>query len=261
MRVPRAVIEKRRADMAEWVKQRRFLSIQDVCERFRISEPTARRDLRVLAREDKITRTFGGAIGDFDSTFESFSQRTEVAHEAKKALASEASERVQSGMTVFLDGGSTLFYLARELARRQLSGLTVVTNNVAAAEALVLTDGITIILTGGEFIGRQSVLVGPVATEGLKPFRLDYAFLSAVGINSLGIWNTRGHVIEIQKSVIRQARQSTFLLDRSKFGRDGDEFLLPVGKIPHLITDAGPSDFKKSKVEYNSKTVTIIEKG
>ncbi len=198
-------------------------------------------------------------MGDFDSTFESFSQRTEVAHQAKKALAQEASERVRSGMTVFLDGGSTLFYLARELARKQLHGMTVVTNNVAAAEALVLTEGINIILSGGEFIGRQSVLVGPVAIGGLKPFRFDYVFLSAVGINQSGIWNTRGHVIDIQKSVIRQAQKSTFLLDRDKFGRGGDEFLLPLNKIPHLITDARPADFKKSKVEYVPQKMTLVE--
>jgi DeoR/GlpR family transcriptional regulator of sugar metabolism len=258
MRVARAVIDKRRADMAEWVKQRRFLSIQDVCQRFEISEPTARRDLRALAQEDKITRTFGGAIGDFDITFESFSHRTEIAHQAKKALTREASSRVRSGMTLFLDGGSTLFYLARELGRRELDGLTVVTNNVAAAEALVQTEGINTVLSGGEFIGRQSVLVGPVAIRGLKPFRFDFAFLSAVGINEEGIWNTRGRVIEIQKSVIRQARESIFLLDRTKFGRGGDEFLLPVNKIPHLITDARTTDFKKARVEFIPDSMTLV---
>jgi len=37
--------------------------------RLSISQATARRDLRVLVREKKITRTYGGALGAFDATF------------------------------------------------------------------------------------------------------------------------------------------------------------------------------------------------
>lgn len=244
--------------MAEWVKQRRFLSIQDVCERFNISEPTARRDLRVLESQRAITRTFGGAIGDFDQTFESFSQRTEVAHEAKKRLAENAVDRIEDGMCLFLDGGTTLFYTARELGRRSFKDLTVVTSNLAAAEALVQSSDIKTILTGGEFIGRQSVLVGKIATHGLKPFHFDYAFLSAVGINQKGVWNTRGHVVEIQKEVYGRTDQPIFLLDRTKFGKEGDEFVLPIERVAHCITDASGPDFKKAGIQGDPSRFTRV---
>ena len=65
----------RRKSLAELLENHRYLPLAEVCARLGISQATARRDLRVLVREKKITRTYGGALGTFDATFASFADR------------------------------------------------------------------------------------------------------------------------------------------------------------------------------------------
>lgn len=251
MKVSRHVVAQRRAELGEWIKRRRFISLRDVCERFGISEATARRDLRALESDKTIVRAFGGAVGDFDQTFEPFSQRMEHAADDKQTLVETAVEFVASGMTCFLDGGTTLFYLARELSRREFRSLCVVTNNLAAAEALAQTKGVKLVLTGGQFLGRQSILLGREALHGIKPYHFDLAFLSAQGINRQGLWNSRGNVVGIQKAVMKASSRSIFCLDRTKFGKKGEEFLMRLDELPQCITNARPADFKRARFAQN----------
>jgi DeoR/GlpR family transcriptional regulator of sugar metabolism len=61
MKVARSIILARRRSLAELLENHRCLPLAEVCARLGISPATARRDLRVLVREKKITRTYGGA--------------------------------------------------------------------------------------------------------------------------------------------------------------------------------------------------------
>jgi len=249
MKVAKAVVEQRRAELAEWIKQRRYLSIKEVCEKFAISEATARRDLRALEFNNVIVRAFGGALGEFDQTFQSFASRMEASAEGKKAIARKAADFVQDGNAVFLDGGTTLFFVARELSRRRFENLHITTNNLAAAEALAETDGIRVTLTGGDFLGRQSVLLGTTALKTLRSSRFDLALLGGLCIDAQGIYNTRQPVIELQHTVIDRSRNTFLCLDRTKFGPSGDDLFLPLAQIPDCITDASPADIQKAGAE------------
>jgi DeoR/GlpR family transcriptional regulator of sugar metabolism len=81
MKVATSIILARRKSLAELLENHRYLPLAEVCARLGISQATARRDLRVLVREKKITRTYGGALGNFDATFTSFADRRAVDHD------------------------------------------------------------------------------------------------------------------------------------------------------------------------------------
>ena len=75
MRVPRQVVEARRSRLTELLLERGYLPISDLCEELGVSEATARRDLSALESEERITRTYGGALGEFNASFTSFRER------------------------------------------------------------------------------------------------------------------------------------------------------------------------------------------
>jgi len=136
MRVPRHVVEARRSRLTCLLQERGYLPISQLCQELGVSEATARRDLSALESEERITRTYGGALGEFNATFTSFRERLRHGTEAKGAIARIAVSLIKPGMTVYLDAGTTAFAIAQEMRRNVPEDLTVITNNLALIETL-----------------------------------------------------------------------------------------------------------------------------
>ena len=68
MKVAYEVVKARRDQLAQLLAEHQYLPLAEVCARLGISEATARRDLTALERDHAITRTYGGAVGDYNRT-------------------------------------------------------------------------------------------------------------------------------------------------------------------------------------------------
>ena len=248
MRVPQYVLEARRSRLAELLQERGYLPVSDLCQELGVSEATARRDLSALESEERITRTYGGALIEFNATFTSFRERLRENAEAKEAIARAAVSLVRPGMRIYLDAGTTAFAVAKELRHRLPDNLTVITNNLALVEVLGSLAGAKIILLGGELLERQSVLLGKEALQSVRRQEIDLAFLSAQGMNSKGLWNSQRDIVRFQRAVIRRATRTCFCLDRSKFGRIAPEHLLPWDGIETLASDLSLPDLRMAGV-------------
>src|SRR5580693_9146952 len=97
MRVALEVIKSRREQLAGLLQQHGYLPLAQVCERLKISEATARRDLATLARDKIITRTYGGALMDVNQRFPSFRERQAREHTAKYQIAMAARKQLMPG--------------------------------------------------------------------------------------------------------------------------------------------------------------------
>ena len=238
MKVALDVIYARREKVAQLLRTHHYLPVAELCRRLKISEATARRDLRVLMQEGKITRTHGGALGDFDRTFMPFRERVERARSAKAAIARAAASRIRSGSVCYFDAGTTLLALAGQLVASPVTPLTIVTNNMPVAEALSAVNGIQVFLLGGRFLNRQATLLGDKAQAALKLWKFDAAFLGAEGMTADGIWNSRAEVVRLQKAILARAEESYFCLDATKLGHATPHLLATWGEISHVVTDA-----------------------
>jgi len=241
MRVPKHIVDARRTRLRDWIRQDGFLPLAEICRGLEISEATARRDMQAIADDGHITRTFGGALADYNSAFASLGERAKQAPGGKAFIAQRALRQVPKQGNVFLDAGTTVLALARLLARRKGQTLTVVTNSVAVATVLGGAPGITLHLLGGVFLHRQATLFGDEAVAALARWRLDAAFLGAEAMNRDGIWNSHRQVIELQQAVLRRARQSFVLIDATKAGRTTPHRVAAWRDAPALITDAAPA--------------------
>lgn len=245
MRVPKQVVEARRSRLTELLLERGYLPISDLCEELGVSEATARRDLSALESEDRITRTYGGALGEFNATFTSFRERLREGTEAKGSIARMAASLVKPGMRIYLDAGTTAFAIAQELRRSRPENLTVITNNLALLETLGSLSGAKTILLGGQLLERQSVLLGDEAVKAAAAQEIDLAFLSAQGMTEEGLWNSQHDIIRLQKAVMKRAGRSCFCLDRSKLGRTAPEHLASWSKIGTLLSDLSVPEFRQ----------------
>ena len=117
------------------VKERGFVRVVDLAERFQVSSVTVRSDLQSLESRDQLRRIRGGAVpasvASVELPFEAAERdlATEKAH-----IGRHAAELVSSGDTVILDVGTTTTAVARALSSRtDLRDITVFTNALNVA--------------------------------------------------------------------------------------------------------------------------------
>jgi len=238
MRVPQHIVDLRREELRSLIRRDGFLPVNEICKRLGVSEATARRDLVAVEANGHITRTYGGALAEYNSGFASHDERSGRARPAKARIAELAVSRLPRSGTVFLDAGTTIQATARALAqRRNLTGLVVVTNSLAAASVLGSTAGVSLHVVGGEFLNRQAALMGPRAIKALGDWSFDAAFLGGEGMDADGISNSHESVAAFQQAVLGHAQRVYFCLDASKLGRATPHRVADWSQVFALITD------------------------
>lgn len=255
MRVAQHVVDARRDKLASILSTRGYLSVPQLCEELKVSEATVRRDLEFLASAGRVTRTYGGVIGDAFVRFPSHQQRMTEAVEAKRTIGERALRWIQPGMTIFIDGGSTLSFTLQALKESNTRNLTFVTISLPAVDLLSSLEEITVYLLGGRFFPRQSVLLGDHTCTAVSEWDFDLSLMSAQGMTREGLWNTNPEVIQVQREVQKRSARSVALIDQSKIGKKTEYFLCDWDDLDGLVTDADSSSLKKEGIPaFNKKT-------
>jgi len=209
-----------------------------LCDHFGMSEVTVRRDLRALADEGLILRTYGGAASvSVHAAEESLEQRSHSFQAEKDAIGQAAAAHVAAGDTVFLDAGTTTAALAKVLAGRQ--NIKIITNNLLVVQALAGSHvGVTLI--GGDVRESSMSTFGPIAQLGLSRVTFDKAFLGADGVVAgRGLCEATVDQAFLKECIIRQAANVFVLVTSDKLNRDSQQHWTPVEKPWTLITLAG----------------------
>lgn len=257
MKVSLQQVNARREGLRALLKSDRYLSIARICRLLGVSEATARRDVAALSDEGKITRTYGGAIGDYAAHFPAFHERESIAATAKARIAQAAVQQIKPGKTYFLDAGTTLLAVATALSQTPLHGITFVTNNLPVAEVLSGIQGYQIHLLGGQFFSRQEILIGSNAQKMLELWKFDAAFLSAEGMTSEGLWNSQADVVTLQRTVISRTENVFFCLDATKINHQASCPLARWSEVPHIITDALPEQLVTAQIDLQPRQLVV----
>ncbi len=242
--------EERRFQIREILAAQRTVTAIDLCERLKVTPATIRRDLAVLEQEGVLVRSHGGAVSRMSSTnFQpSYDALLRSNNEEKRDIARAAESFVLDGDTIFLEGSTTVFELARRLAHRQR--LTVVTNSPTIVCELQRSPGVTVLCTGGDLQKDTFYLSGEWAQRALSEIRLDKAILGVSAIDPEYGVSTASHAeAQIKKMVMKAARTRIALADHGKFGKQSFAYVGPATDLNILITDTGttPKHLKELK--------------
>ncbi len=237
VKVPLHVILARREKLAALIEQHRFLPVKELCARLEVSEATIRRDLAALHGEKRITRTFGGALKEFNDRFPSFRERQSRGSRSKARVARLAMRLLEPGKTCFFDSGTTVFAIAEAFRQAPVTPITIVTSNLPVGEMLAAIPGVEVFQLAGQLLHLQSTLLGETATRSLEFWRFDWAFLSTEGMTPAGLWNSQLAIVEQQKVVLRRSARHVFCLDGSKLNRQAPHFLIGWNQLDLLLTD------------------------
>jgi DeoR family transcriptional regulator, fructose operon transcriptional repressor len=232
--------EERRFQIREILAAQRTVSASDLCERLKVTPATIRRDLAVLQQEGVLLRSHGGAVSRMSSTnFQpSYEALLRCNSEQKRAIARAAEQLILDGDTIFLEGSTTVFELARQLVHRRK--LTVVTNSPTIVCELQRSSGLTVLCTGGDLQKDTFYLSGEWALRALSEIRVDKAILGVSAIDLQYGVSTANHAeAQIKRMLARAAKVRIALADHDKFGRQYFAYVGPVTDINILVTDCG----------------------
>lgn len=203
-----------------------------------VSPASIRRDLALLAEQNLLTRTHGGATAREVSYELPVRYRDTHGREQKRAIARAAMRCLPSGPYVIaINGGTTTAELARLVATR--TELTVVTNALNIAMELVVRPRLKVVLTGGVARSKSYELVGPWAERTLGGISIGTAFIGVDGISAAFGISTHDEVeAHVNAVMIARAKHVVVVADGSKIGRNLLASTVEVSAVDELITDA-----------------------
>ena len=250
-------MEERQRAIHELLNRDGKVAVEELASRFGVSAPTIRSDLARLEEQGLLRRTHGGAIPASPTLFEPpYAQRQVMRQEEKRLIAAAAADLVKPGDTILLDAGTTTYEAA--LVLRDAPKLTVVTNSLANAQALMDSPGIEVVLIGGAVQPRRRAILGPLATRFLEDFHVDRAFLAFNGVHhEAGFTVVDFEAAELKRRMMACAAEVVVLSDSGKIGQVAFARVAALTSARLLITDAGAIGDEMNAIEANGLEVLV----
>lgn len=229
--------EERHQIILETLEARGSITVNEMVERFGVSEMTIRRDLDALERKGLLRRVHGGAVLDRGRSYEPpFVARAIENLAAKQQIAKAAVAMIENGDSIILDVGTTTLEIARQLMDKQ--NLTVITPCLQIASLLAENSNIRLIVTGGIVRPIELSMVGHLAERALRDFYVDKLFLGAAGVDlDAGLTEYNLEDTLVKQVMIKNAKRVILVADASKFGRIAFTAIAPLSIVNTLITD------------------------
>lgn len=235
-----AITNKQRVDLIEaFIRENRYVDLHTLAERFQTSHSTVRRALNELEAQGVVRRHHGGAslIEDDSTGGYDFITQDDTNSAEKHRIADHVGSKVQDGMTIMLDGGTTTYAVAKILVRKRV---IVVTNSLPIAALLNEVSSCETIVTGGSIYNRLGVLYGPNCEKMLSEMHADLAVMGCAGVTRDGIWNSNHMLSSFQYKMAEAADRAWFVADSSKLGRRALSLCGRFGPRVGVITTGKP---------------------
>lgn len=241
--------------IAQLLRDRHVVRVQELCRIMRVSPATVRRDLTKMERRGLIRKVYGGAVSAGTQMTEPvFDDKAAIRAAEKQAIATAALKLIGPHDTIFLDGGSTVLALAKQLG--SMDKLTVVTNSLRVTSALAGT-GPRVIVIGGELRTLSQTFVGPLTGLMIEKLHVDTAFMGTIGLDiEKGLTTTDPREAYTKQQVIQSAQRVVLLVDSSKIGTVSFVAFGAVADADTLITDK--EAVKRRLQNIRKENVTVI---
>jgi DeoR family fructose operon transcriptional repressor len=220
------------------LRQNGRLTVPDLAQRCDCSEPTVRRALSSLERQNRIVRTVGGAMPVDQVSIEvAFPERLTINSDQKHRIARRAADDIHDGQVVLLDNGSSVYLLAEYLADKR--NLTIITSFLPLVNKLNPRDDWRVILAGGQLRTARGDLVGPLTEQFFSGIRADVAFFGADGLDvATGVWTVDPESAALTRAMCRSAQRRILLADSTKLAHRAAFAAVDWIDVDSWITDS-----------------------
>ncbi|WP_338985648.1 DeoR/GlpR family DNA-binding transcription regulator [Spiroplasma endosymbiont of Diplazon laetatorius] len=209
--------EERLRLILDYVNEQDYCSNEQISKHLNIPFTTLRRDLTDLHNESKLKRVHGGAktIREKSILEAVLDEKLLTNIDAKKNIAKKALACIKPFETIFLDAGSTTFFLA-ELIKPEFNN-KIYTNSIINAQILAKNGIKDINLLPGKLKISTVAICGVETIAALSKYNFDLAFLGINAVdNEYNFFTTDEDEAEVKRIAIRNSQFAFGLADTSK---------------------------------------------
>lgn len=241
---------ERQLKIQDLFSREEFVNLFDLCQKFKASKSSIRRDLIELEEKGILRRVHGGAVS-LQSRDESldYGRLATSQHDEKARIGRAAAQLIEDGQSVIMGGGSTVVEVARCLNDRPVQ---IITNSIPVAQIFWESKQSEVILTGGYLYPKLGIQLGPFCERMLNSVSADVLVMGIRGITQAGLSDSNTLVVESIRAMIKAARKVVIVADNSKFGRDALMHVADLNEVDTIVSDAALAPEFKQLLEENN---------
>lgn len=249
----------RQKEILKYIENNESANTAELSAHFNVSVSTVRRDLEDLKNAGLIDRTHGGAYRlDSSTAYEMARQeKMNIMAQEKKSIAKKAVEYIRDGDTLYLDTGTTTYFVATELKR--FKNLTVITSDLTISCMVELDPTSSLIVTGGVRRYEYGTLVGVPADNFLRDIRINTCILGADALGLNGeITNAHLGEANLKKIAIQNSNFRILVTDHTKISKRSLALVGNTAEFDVVIIDNGIGEDNAAKLaEYCNNLVLV----
>ena len=220
------------------------MSVAEAMTLLGVSESTARRLFSSIAEMGLTRRTRGGiTFAPPEKVEYTYEAHQILQSDKKEAIAESVADLVENNDSIYLDWGTTCYYVSQALVRRmklkQIQNLTVFTN--ALTNINLLYPYCEVISLGGRYREERKDFAGYLAEESLKRLHFKKCFICADGFcPSMGFTTYDFESARADELIIQNTTSPFLLMDSSKFSLVATANCTGNTMLDALITETQP---------------------
>ncbi len=241
-------------EIADLLDKRGKLTLEQLDDFFPdVSQMTLRRDLFQLEQQGRIIRVRGGAMSVKEVqkvSGEPYAKKQAIHTDEKIKIAQKAASLIEENSSLFVDGGTTAMYLAKEMPDLNIH---VFTNGLAVAIELAQKKNLNVTVIGGQVLKDNLSTASPVARAYFDNTNFELAVMSASAFTPENGFSCGSQIeADLLKMVRSKAKAMYMMLDSSKIGKIMPYTFAHLEDIDVLITDENfPAELKELFTQQN----------
>jgi len=236
------------------------MTVKELAKELEVSELTIRRDLKFLESQGFVERTHGGVIFRGLNRNIPFFYKLEEKKTEKRKIAKKAVELLKDGQTIFVSGGTTVYYAIQALDNTELVDLTFITNSITTAWAVItLRKRFELIHTGGTVRQGSFECIGSRVAEIVNKLNVNVFLLGVDGVDlEKGITFENYEESLIAQIIWENSEKKIVITDDSKFGKIASYKVADINSVDYIITNTSDKTEKFRDLLKGSKTKLIL---
>lgn len=233
--------KERQREILKMLDQRGKAEVEPLARHLRVSAMTIRRDLQEMDQAGMLERVHGGALLQHSGRIEAeppVLERAKEAADAKRRIGQYVAQQIKEGDKIFLGSGTTTVAVAEALLHH--NNLTVLTNALNTAYALISAPGVSVTMTGGFLRPSEMSLIGHFAEKMLQGLQVDKVIIGMRGIDPVkGLTSDNMDELMTDQAILNVSRNVIVVADHTKFGNVAAIRTAPVTAASLIVTDSG----------------------
>jgi DeoR/GlpR family transcriptional regulator of sugar metabolism len=249
----------------EMIKEERFefilsaltkkdmIAYLELSKELQVSEDTIRRDIDYLHKNGLLSKVKGGAMARNKNPL-TFQDRLGYKISEKEIIGKKAQQFLRDGMTIFMDGGSTVCAVVEQFYEGL--SLKVVTNNLALVPLLSGSKNVELFILGGAYNKDTGTNVGNKTCEDAKQYVVDLYFMGSCAVSSaFGVTATDQSDSAAKKSMMETAKKVILLADSEKVGTNEFFHVCDLDALDMIITELPSDDSILDSLRFQNVTI------